>query len=149
MKGLPLHTYFLNSSSSLICGDFFTIILIKFSLSAGEIMTLLDFPNLISILSNEQAGEDKGLCALLISDHLPRSFFIKIRAEYLIPISLLSPDSSMGSKMVAESKKGIRPNCLTPCFFWRRHPDLNRRITVLQTVALPLGYAALGAGNGI
>jgi hypothetical protein len=32
---------------------------------------------------------------------------------------------------------------------WRRHPDLNRRITVLQTVALPLGYAASGAGNGI
>ena len=26
---------------------------------------------------------------------------------------------------------------------WRRHPDLNRRITVLQTVALPLGDAAL------
>ena len=38
---------------------------------------------------------------------------------------------------------------------WRRHPDLNRRITVLQTAALPLGYAArhrnfvFGAGNGI
>ena len=26
---------------------------------------------------------------------------------------------------------------------WRRHPDLNRRITVLQTAALPLGYAAV------
>ena len=25
---------------------------------------------------------------------------------------------------------------------WRRHPDSNRGITVLQTVALPLGYAA-------
>jgi hypothetical protein len=32
---------------------------------------------------------------------------------------------------------------------WRRHPDSNRRITVLQTAALPLGYAASGAGNGI
>ena len=30
------------------------------------------------------------------------------------------------------------------CFsFWRRHPDLNRGITVLQTVALPLGYDAV------
>ena len=28
-------------------------------------------------------------------------------------------------------------------FFWRRHPDLNWRITVLQTVALPLGYVAV------
>ena len=30
-------------------------------------MTRLDFPNLISILSKEQAGEDKGLRVLLIS----------------------------------------------------------------------------------
>jgi hypothetical protein len=29
-----------------------------------------------------------------------------------------------------------------PFVYWRRHPDLNRRITVLQTAALPLGYAA-------
>ena len=28
-------------------------------------------------------------------------------------------------------------------FFWRRHPDLNRGIRVLQTLALPLGYVAI------
>ena len=37
--------------------------------------------------------------------------------------------------------------------FWRRHPDLNWRVEVLQTSALPLGYAAIsqrcGAGDGI
>ena len=27
--------------------------------------------------------------------------------------------------------------------FWRRHPDLNRGMEVLQTSALPLGYAAI------
>ena len=27
--------------------------------------------------------------------------------------------------------------------FWRRHPDLNRGIRVLQTRALPLGYSAV------
>ena len=27
--------------------------------------------------------------------------------------------------------------------FWRRHPDLNRGIKVLQTSALPLGYVAV------
>ena len=34
---------------------------------------------------------------------------------------------------------------------WRRHPDSNRRISALQAVALPLGYAAKknGAGNEI
>jgi len=47
--------------------DFFLIVLIKFSLSAGEIMIRFDFPYLISILSKEQAGEDKGLRVLLIS----------------------------------------------------------------------------------
>ena len=34
------------------------------------------------------------------------------------------------------------------CFeraFWRRHPDSNRGITDLQSVALPLGYAAQGS----
>ena len=30
-------------------------------------------------------------------------------------------------------------------FFWRRHPDLNRGIKVLQTLALPLGYSAIRA----
>ena len=28
-------------------------------------------------------------------------------------------------------------------FFWRRHPDLNWGIKVLQTSALPLGYGAI------
>lgn len=28
-------------------------------------------------------------------------------------------------------------------FFWRRHPDLNWGVRVLQTLALPLGYDAL------
>ncbi len=33
---------------------------------------------------------------------------------------------------------------------WRRHPDLNRGMKVLQTLALPLGYSAnYGAGNEI
>ncbi len=27
--------------------------------------------------------------------------------------------------------------------YWRRHPDLNRGIKVLQTSALPLGYGAI------
>ncbi len=31
---------------------------------------------------------------------------------------------------------------------WRRHPDSNWRIKVLQTSALPLGYAALTEKKG-
>ena len=31
--------------------------------------------------------------------------------------------------------------------FWRRHPDLNRGIKVLQTSALPLGYVAIQGSN--
>ena len=40
----------------------------------------------------------------------------------------------------------LLPHTGTVCcdrFLWRRHPDLNWRITVLQTVALPLGYVAV------
>ena len=37
----------------------------------------------------------------------------------------------------------IEKSTLSRAFFWRRHPDLNRGIRVLQTHALPLGYSAL------
>lgn len=41
-------------------------------------------------------------------------------------------------------KKMPRPKLLKPQHFnWRRHPDLNRGIKVLQTSALPLGYDAV------
>ena len=33
--------------------------------------------------------------------------------------------------------------------YWRRHPDLNWGIKVLQTSALPLGYGAIGAVDEI
>ena len=38
-----------------------------------------------------------------------------------------------------------------PCEIWRRHPDSNWGVEVLQTSALPLGYAAKknGAENEI
>jgi hypothetical protein len=40
--------------------------------------------------------------------------------------------------------------CFATAPFWRRHPDLNRGIRVLQTHALPLGYVAASArGDGI
>src|SRR2546421_8740280 len=37
-----------------------------------------------------------------------------------------------------------------PGGIWRRHPDSNRGIRVLQTLALPLGYAAIHmSANGL
>ncbi len=39
----------------------------------------------------------------------------------------------------------LKPGCTD---FWRRHPDLNWRMEVLQTSALPLGYAARIARPG-
>src|SRR6266702_999891 len=44
---------------------------------------------------------------------------------------------------VARKRKGVNHDWSTPCFFWRRRPDLNRGIKVLQTSALPLGYDAI------
>ncbi len=42
-------------------------------------------------------------------------------------------------------KKGLQVtviSCKPLMFFWRRQSESNRRIAVLQTTALPLGYAA-------
>ena len=55
-------------------------------------------------------------------------------------------------KVFFETDKFIEKSTfvLRMCSFWRRHPDLNRGIKVLQTSALPLGYVALtGAENEI
>ena len=41
-----------------------------------------------------------------------------------------------------DNKCGLKLFCLTGETLKRRHPDLNRGIEVLQTSALPLGYAA-------
>ncbi len=40
-------------------------------------------------------------------------------------------------------KKEKTPECNHSDVLWRRHPDLNWGIKVLQTSALPLGYAAI------
>jgi hypothetical protein len=47
-------------------------------------------------------------------------------------------------KVFFETDKFIEKSTfvLRMCSFWRRHPDLNRGIKVLQTFALPLGYSA-------
>ena len=41
------------------------------------------------------------------------------------------------------AKEKPRNRCSYEVFVWRRHPDLNRGIRVLQTLALPLGYVAV------
>ena len=44
-------------------------------------------------------------------------------------------------------KKGLKNNFKSLILEWRRLPDLNRRITALQAVALPLGQAAFWSGK--
>ena len=46
--------------------------------------------------------------------------------------------------IVRVNKKAPKTRC-----FERREPDLNRRILVLQTIALPLGYRAISDSYGI
>jgi hypothetical protein len=47
-----------------------------------------------------------------------------------------------GEKYFLALKKGLRKFLKPFDILWRRLPDLNRRITALQAVALPLGQAA-------
>ncbi|GEM_PF-6888607 len=46
---------------------------------------------------------------------------------------------TLTSNKVTETRPLKKPSF---CFIQRRRPDLNRRIKVLQTSALPLGYVA-------
>ncbi len=57
-----------------------------------------------------------------------RSCFSRRRVFHKFPREFISLKKSIAVAML---------------FFWRRHPDLNRGIKVLQTLALPLGYSAL------
>jgi hypothetical protein len=70
----------------------------------------------------------------------------------LIGMSALKPGLPCGGQkrrlQPARKKKRGKPKIAAPFNVWRRHPDLNRRITVLQTAALPLGYAAVRRKNG-
>ena len=51
------------------------------------------------------------------------------------------PKTKLGVMRATSKKKTLhRLRCRV---FWRRHPDLNRGIKVLQTLALPLGYSAI------
>ena len=56
-------------------------------------------------------------------------------------LRLAEPTSNHECRPQKGKKNGI-PNGI-PFFFWRRHPDLNWGIEVLQTFALPLGYDAV------
>ena|GEM_PF-4564730 len=58
-----------------------------------------------------------------------------------LPVSLNSPASlSARHKEPPELTVAVSSGELS---VWRRHPDLNRGMMVLQTTALPLGYVAL------
>ena len=52
------------------------------------------------------------------------------------------------NKSIKKGLQVVEITCQPLLLKWRRHPDLNRRIAVLQTAALPLGYAALKKWSG-
>ena len=70
----------------------------------------------------------------------------RLRKRLLIVFSALTHLWTAASRSV-QSGGGFRKKKSNPFgllfSFWRRHPDLNWGITVLQTVALPLGYDAI------
>ena len=59
----------------------------------------------------------------------------------LFTITYYLPKTSRTDLVKSEKVKTF-PNFVREGF-WRRHPDLNRGIRVLQTRALPLGYDAI------
>ena len=67
-------------------------------------------------------------------------FKIFIRAKNTLIIPVVGVEPTLREEHDFESCASA--NSATPARYWRRHPDLNRGIRVLQTRALPLGYAA-------
>ena len=59
-----------------------------------------------------------------------------------------SPPFSPGGHCFFKTKKHVKPLIYKHFtrFYWRRHPDSNWGIKILQTFALPLGYGALKNG---
>ena len=59
-----------------------------------------------------------------------------------------NPPVSPGGYCVSKTKKHVKPliDKHFTRFYWRRHPDSNWGIKILQTFALPLGYGALKNG---
>ena len=51
-------------------------------------------------------------------------------------------DAGRRSGMARKTEKILRFAKAKRREFWRRYPDLNRGVRVLQTLALPLGYSA-------
>ena len=68
----------------------------------------------------------------------------------LVPLAGLEPARSLLRGILSPLRLPIPPqrrilfknSAPNGAEFWRRHPDLNRGIKVLQTLALPLGYSA-------
>ena len=76
-------------------------------------------------------------------------FFPKERKKYcVVAIELATSNSPRtvafnGSNLPVLFSKRKRTSTRMSFFFWRYWPDLNWRITVLQTGALPLGYSTI------
>ena len=63
--------------------------------------------------------------------HMPQAYFMRQRRSSFFMLK---------ERFISKNKS----TCFCKCsYFWRRHPDLNWGIEVLQTSALPLGYGAV------
>ena len=65
-----------------------------------------------------------------------------LRSKYFTAklFHLVKPNSTRRRRISLKKERASQRLALS--FFWRRHPDLNWGIKVLQTSALPLGYGA-------
>ena len=68
--------------------------------------------------------------------------FSHLRSKYFTAklFHLVKPNFTRRRRISLKKERASQR--LTLSFFWRRHPDLNWGIKVLQTSALPLGYGA-------
>lgn len=63
--------------------------------------------------------------------HLPQAYFMRQHRSSFFMLE---------ECFISKNKSTCKSKC---SYFWRRHPDLNWGMKVLQTFALPLGYGAV------
>ena len=92
-----------------------------------------------------QADGSHRLCGC--GNPLFSSFFCPLLASALSPVSSLGSYRTIRLFGILPQRAALRKRKKTTpdgvVFFWRRHPESNWGIKVLQTSALPLGYGAV------
>ena len=109
---------------------------------------LIDYTAIItslSIVTTEILSCRKNFASLLLRLLRVDFYFVKLNGIFSVRPQMRYKQSSAAKARFKSrvTHKSKTPTARVGVLLWRRHPDLNWGIEVLQTFALPLGYGAI------